>query len=255
VLATYVVSSGRGRTGDTRLRFSAGKGIKAPSLVETYSPNPFFEGNPDLEPERSWSVDAGVEQRLLRDRLRVDAVYFETRNRDQISTATTDLVTFFSRYFNLGSTQARGVELTIDAAPASRVHARGGYSLVASEILEAAVPDGTIPPFSPFVAGRWALRRPRHSGFVEAAVTEGRLSLSLLGTFVGRRTDSDFGSFTPALTELPGYAVWRIGARYALPRYVDVTFDVDNLTNADYMEPMGYLTLDRTFRVGARVRF
>ena len=253
VLATAIVADRNGTIGDTRIRFSAGKGVKEPTMLESFSPSPFFEGNPDLLPERSRSIDIGVEQHLANDRVRVDAVYFDTRNRNQISTVTTDPVNFFARYYNVGNTRARGLELTVDTAPTSRLRLRGGYSFVASEILESdPIPGGTPPQFTP---GRWAFRRPRHLGNVEGMWTNGRLSASLLGTFVGRRTDSDFGTFTPPILELPAYAIWRAGVRYALPRYVDLTLDIDNLTNTDYMEPLGYLTLERTVRVGARVRF
>ena len=170
LLATAIVATASGFIGDTRVRFSAGKGVKEPTMLESFSPSPFFEGNPDLLPERSRSIDIGVEQHLADNHVRVDAVYFDTRNRNQISTVTTDPANFFARYYNVGNTLARGLELTVDSAPTSALRLRGGYSFVASEILESdPIPGGTPPQFTP---GRWAFRRPRHMGNVEAHVDQ-----------------------------------------------------------------------------------
>src|SRR6266852_5614320 len=49
----YALRDGRDFWGATRLRFSYGQGIKEPSLVQSFSANPFFLGNPNLRPERS----------------------------------------------------------------------------------------------------------------------------------------------------------------------------------------------------------
>jgi len=39
-------------------------GIKEPTLIESFSRSPYFMGNPDLQPEKARSFDAGVEQSL-----------------------------------------------------------------------------------------------------------------------------------------------------------------------------------------------
>jgi outer membrane cobalamin receptor len=43
-----------------------------PTILQSFSPSPSFLGNPDLEPERATTVDAGIEQRLLAQRLKSD---------------------------------------------------------------------------------------------------------------------------------------------------------------------------------------
>ena len=50
--------------------------------LQSFSPSPFFRGNPDLLPERSRTVEAGIEQRLCRDRARVEATWFDNRYRE-----------------------------------------------------------------------------------------------------------------------------------------------------------------------------
>ena len=66
-------------------RASAGRGIKEPLFIQSYSPSPSFLGNPDLKPERSRGFDAGVEQRFARDRAVVEAIYFSNHFDDLIS--------------------------------------------------------------------------------------------------------------------------------------------------------------------------
>ena len=62
----YVAHQSSGTVGDTRLKASAGLGIKEPTMLQSFSPSPFFKGNPDLQPERSRTVEAGIEQRFAR---------------------------------------------------------------------------------------------------------------------------------------------------------------------------------------------
>src|SRR5262249_23067085 len=73
------------RRGPTRLRVNYGEGIKAPTMIEAFSPNQFFLGNPALKPERSRNFDIGIEQFFLQDHFRVEGIYFRNRFRDQIA--------------------------------------------------------------------------------------------------------------------------------------------------------------------------
>lgn len=49
-------------TGDTRLKASVGRGFRAPTVNELYWRDAYTIGNPDLEPEESFSYDAGIQQ-------------------------------------------------------------------------------------------------------------------------------------------------------------------------------------------------
>ena len=100
-----------------------------------------------------------------------------------------------SEYFNIGLTSARGAELGLDVAPVPSLRIGGGYTFTDSEILESTSAFSEV-----FAVGQWAFRRPRHSGFVEAAWVKGPLSLDLRGTAIGRFVDSDFSSLSPALS-------------------------------------------------------
>jgi hypothetical protein len=132
--------------GGTRLRAAAGLGIKEPTILQSFSPSPspFFRGNPVLDPERSRTCEAGIEQCLARDRARLEATWFDNRYRKLISLRTTDPSTFAAQYFNIGLTRARGAELIADGAPARPWRLRAGYTFLASEILQSTAPDNVV---------------------------------------------------------------------------------------------------------------
>jgi vitamin B12 transporter len=245
-----VLREGQQPLGATRVHVSGGAGIKEPTLLQSFSPSPFFRGNPDLEPERSRSVEAGVDQRFAGDRVRVQATWFDNRFRNLISTRTTNPQTFEAQYFNIGLTRARGLELSGEAAPLAFLRVRAGYTLLDSKILESTSPSSAV-----LRAGQPLFRRPRHSGFVDASWSQGRVSANLSGVFTGQFVDSDFSSFTPPLLVNPGYTTWDARIAYKATRLLTALVSIDNVADADYMEPLGYQALGRAVRAGLRVGF
>lgn len=88
------------------LRANYGEGFRAPTPAEFADP---FVGNPDLGPETSQSLDAGVEQEIL-PWLRAEAGWFRLRTRDLIAwDATTFVLENFSR------TETEGYEAGVRA--------------------------------------------------------------------------------------------------------------------------------------------
>jgi vitamin B12 transporter len=250
VVVVHHASARGAALGDTRLRAAAGLGIKEPTILQSFSPSPFFRGNPDLLPEKSRSVEAGIEQRLAGDRLRVELTWFDNRYRNLISTRTTNPATFEAAFFNIGLTEARGAEFAADAAPIAGLHLRGGYTFLDSEIID------STSPFSPVLqVGQPLFRRPRNSGFVGVNWNHGRLGADLSGLFIGAYVDSDFSSLSPPILEHERYTTWDARLSYALIRQAVLLLSIDNLANADYMEPLGYPTLGRAVRAGIRVGF
>lgn len=88
----------------TRFHSSIGTGFRAPSLFELNDP---FSGNPTLQPETSFSFDAGVEQTFLGGRLVTDLTFFLLDIDNLIiNNASTGFV-----YQQVpGTTEQRGVE-------------------------------------------------------------------------------------------------------------------------------------------------
>ncbi len=232
----------------TKLKANVGHGVKEPTIIQSFSPSPSFLGNPDLEPERATTFDAGIEQRLLQQRLKLDAVWFDGRFTNIISTKTTSFSPFQAQYFNIGLTKAGGAELSAEAAPVRALRVRGGYTLTVSRITRSTSPTSAV-----FAVGAWAFRRPRHSGFVEAIWTREKASADLRGTFVGRRVDSDFSSLVPPIVENSGYVTWDAGASYRVSPLVTLYMRAENIANRDYMDTLGYPAWRRSARAGVRL--
>jgi len=250
VFVAHDANRTRGAFGDTRVRASGGLGIKEPTVLQSFSPSPFFRGNPDLLPERSRSVEAGVEQRFAADRARVELTWFDNRYRNLISTRTTNPATFEAQYFNIGLTEARGAELAADVAPAAGLHLRAGYTFLDSNIVDSTSPSSTV-----LQPGKWLFRRPRHSGSAGIAWSRGRIGADLTGVFIGRFVDSDFSSLQPPILEHDSYTTWDARVSIAIVPRTVFLLSIDNLTDTDYMEPLGYPALRRAIRAGVRVGF
>jgi vitamin B12 transporter len=245
-----VLNPGAGAIGETRVHAAAGLGIKEPTILQSFSPNPGFRGNPNLEPERSRTVEAGIEQRFAGDHARLEATWFDNEYKNLITTVTTNPVTFASQYFNIGLTRARGAEVGTDIVPIRTLKFRGGYTFLDSEVV-----NSTSPTSAVLKAGQYLFRRPRHSGFFGATWSSGPLLVDLSAVALGSFVDSDFSSLVPPMLVNPGFTVWDLRASYRLTRQVSALLAIDNLGNNDYMEPLGYQALGRAIRGGLRVQF
>ncbi|MGH9346849.1 MAG: TonB-dependent receptor plug domain-containing protein, partial [Vicinamibacterales bacterium] len=239
-----------GPAGDTRIKASAGAGVKEPTIIQSFSPSPSFLGNPDLEPERARTLDVGIEQRLFRGRAKVELTGFYGRFENIISTRTLGFNPFRAQYFNIGLTHARGTELSVEVAPVEGLNVRAGHTFLDSEVTRSTSPGSEV-----FAEGQWLFRRPRHAGFVDAAWSRGPVSLHVHGLLAGGRVDSDFSALVPAMLSNDGYATWDVGGRYRITRRVTAVVQVENAGDAEYMEPLGYPAWRRSARAGVRVGF
>ena len=250
VSAALFLRDGSGPVGATKLKANAGRGVKEPTLRQSFSLSPFDLGNPALEAERSRAFDAGIEQRFLGDRVKVEAVWFDNRFERQISTRTISFSPYQAQYFNVGRTRARGTELTVEAMPLAGLRVWASHTFTDSKIVDASSEFSEI-----LASGNWALRRPRHVGQIQAAWDHGRFSIDAAGTYIGRRSDSDFSALEPALTSAGGYWLWRGQTLARVTTSVTGYVRVENLFDVDYMEPLGYPAWRRTAHAGLRFRF
>jgi outer membrane cobalamin receptor len=254
----------QGSFGLTKLRASYGEGIKAPTLVEAFSPDTFFLGNPALRPERSRSYDLGIEQLFWRERVRAELTWFENRFRDQIAFVG-DPATFggpittpdgrLTNFVNFDRAYGRGVEFSLKVRPARRWELGGHYTYLDSKVTSAApVIDFATLELAPNPeVGQPLLRRPRHSGAFNVSYGGERFDLHLDGYFVGRRRDLHPLTFSRlayndpyARVDLSG--AWRFNSRVA------AFARIENLLNRDYQEVLGYPAYRLNFSAGLRFR-
>jgi vitamin B12 transporter len=250
ISASFLLRTGTGTLGATRIKGNGGTGIKEPTMRQSFSLSPFELGNPDLKAEESRTWDFGFEQRLFDDRAKVEVVWFDNTFTNQINTRTVSFSPYTAQYFNVGKTEARGLELVADIAPVDGVRLSANHTIVNSEIIEASSEFSEA-----LAAGQWALRRPRHSGQAQLFVDRGRLSVDLGAAWIGRRNDSDFSSLVPAITSGGDYTLWRGQVAWRVVSQATAFVRVENLTDVDYMEPLGYSAWRRTVHAGLRLKF
>jgi outer membrane cobalamin receptor len=236
VAASYLLIRGGDVFSGTRLRGGFSEGIKEPNFYETFGQAIFgVVGNPNLKPEQNNAFEAGVQQSFLSGKYSFDAVYFNNQFHDRIDTNAT-----FTQYVNIDKSMAQGAELTVQARPTARLQVRGAYVYDSTQNLTGSE------------AGSPLLHRPKHSGNALVSYTRPKYGITLAGTFIGRRADSDFGVLPVPLTAVAGYARLDAGGWYAIKRYVTAYANVENLLNQHYEDALGYPGLRANFRAGLR---
>jgi outer membrane cobalamin receptor len=250
IAASWVVVPMRGPRGtSTRLKVNAGTGIRPPDAFEIA-----FTDNPGLRPERSRSVDAGVEQLLAGGRVALDAVWFANRYDDLI-VAVGRSFEDSSRYRtdNVSNARARGLELSASARWSTGVALRGGSTWLDTAIL-AVDGSGVAPP--PFAVGDPLIRRPRRQGFADLTFVGSRVDAFVRLTARGETLDVDptLGAFGGTL-KAPGYLVGDAGVTVRpFGRAAHAVFlRVTNVGDRQYEEALGFPALGRSVIVGLRL--
>lgn len=237
-----------GESSWTRLRGNAGTGIRAPGAFEIA-----FTDNPALQPERSVSLDAGIESGWLGGRLVADAVYFRNTYDDLIVTVGR-VFADASRYRsdNISNARAEGVEVSVSVRPAAVLTLRGGYVAQRTRILANDGGAGQAPV--PFAIGDRLLRRPAHAGFVDVVTASGRVSgfLRVDGRGNARDIDPSFGA-SAGIFDAPGFATADAGVSLRVLRHADLIVRVTNLLDRAYEEILGFPAPGRSAIVGVRL--
>jgi outer membrane cobalamin receptor len=249
--ASYLARKGNSSWGDTRLRAFYGQGIVEPRLDQSFGNDPCFPGNPNLKPERSRTANAGVEQLLDSNHLRISADYFYTDLYDVISFAflpPTMACTFGTgTFFNTDRAIARGTHAVAEYKINRHLLLSGNYTYDNSRVLQA--PNAFDPSQQP---GNHLFHRPVNSGNIAMNLAVGRFNGNLAGYFTGIRTDSDFMGL--GLTHAPGYAWFNLACSYQMVSRASLFIRVNNLFDKQYQTVLGYPALGREVLGGLRLR-
>ena len=244
-----------GRPG-TRVRASIGTAIKEPTFFENFATG-FATGNPELDPERSLSWEAGLEH-ALGGGLTVQATYFDQSLEDLIQYTPTPPSPGDPNFHNVAEASARGVELGAELRLGA-LEGGAAYTWLDTRVENPGFDSG---PDAAFVDGETLLRRPTHTLALRTGATfggRGRVHTRL--SFVGARADRSFDPVTFAATrrELASYVLWSLGGEWEVLRAgarrpsVTLTARGENLLGESYEEVWGFRAPGRQVYVGARV--
>jgi vitamin B12 transporter len=263
---SVILRYGTGAIGDTLLRAFYGQGIKEPRFDQTLGDNFGDFGNPALKPESSKNWSAGLEQKLMRDRVRLTAEYFYSSYYNIVSfafcspdatnpTGNSCGVTIpgalpfgFGFYFNTDRALARGVNVAAETPFSRWLNLAGNYTYDDTRVLQA--PNAFDPSELP---RNHLFRRPVNSGSLTLNGNFRRFGVTVGGYFTGVRTDSDFLGL--GLNHDPGYARFDIAAHYNFGRGISLYARAQNLFDKQYQDSLGYPALGRDYRVGMKYKF
>lgn len=241
----------------TKFRAHAGNAYRAPALFERAgvsfgSRSYTVFGDPRLAPERSVSVDAGVDQTLFGGRARLSTTWFRTRLTSVIAFESLDRMTDpfgrVSGYRAADGRTARGVELSARVQPTATFQASFGYTFVDADA-PAGSRDG-LPRAAATAAHQvsaWVTQRIRrvHLSFEVEAAGDHYVTLFDPLTF-GSRAYQFEGLVKADLTASVPFS--RARAR------VRVFGTLDNMFDRSYFV-QGFRTPGRTARGGLAVMF
>jgi vitamin B12 transporter len=286
-VASYLRQPSTAGLGETKLTFNAGTGIKAPSVFqEQNSLLTILEGTPEagtvdpVGPERSRTIDVGVEQGFWSGRARARVSYFHNTFDDLLeglgvaalirAGVPPDAAAAAGfAYVNAGSFRAQGVETSIELAAGSHVRVIGSYTYLDAKVIEAfgasvsfnpLFPDTPIGAFQALVGER-PFRRPTNSGSFMVVYDREKTHVALSGYLAGRRDDStflsdpDFGNtmLLPNQDLADSYQKFDLSGSYQVHRRLRGYLSIENLFDQRYQPAFGFPALPLTARVGFRL--
>jgi vitamin B12 transporter len=222
----------------TRLHGSAGSGFRAPTFNDLFFPG---FSNPDIKPEKSFSWDVGVDQKLWRDRLHLGLTYFHTKFTDLIVCCVPLAGPPFAATANIGRARSQGIEFVSDLAILDNLVAAVNYTYTDTENL---------------LTGRPLPREPRHRwNIILTWEPLPRLSLFTEVHVVSSQFEPLGEVYNSGHTRVDLGGTFRIINRYAFLQGLDLTARIQNLLNERYAEVRGFPALGLQALVGLRALF
>jgi vitamin B12 transporter len=237
-----------------RVHGAMGTAFKEPTFFETFAKG-FTRGNPDLQPERARSWEAGAEYALAGGTVTLTGAWFDQRFRNLIQYTAAPPTPQAPNYFNVGHARASGAELGAHGEMSS-VSLRASYTLTRTRVLDEGF--GTDVAFQ---QAQRLLRRPTHQAHSSLAVAVTPTVRALLDVrHVGERDDLDFtdpARWAGSRVVLPGYTLVDVGSSYTVPMRrgsrAELTLRIRNLFDQQYQEIYNFATPGRVLQLGVRV--
>jgi vitamin B12 transporter len=224
----------------TKLFFNYSTGFKAPTLYDLYGK---YGSNETLKPEKSTSIEAGVQTTLAENKIELRVVAFDRKIKDAI--------VYGPSFININQDRQhdKGFEIEPTFFINKDLTVRTSYAFVDGDV--------TTPNGAKDTTYFNLIRRPKHSFSINIACQASKnLFVSAnLKTF-SKRTDLFFDpvTFEQSTVELNAYALLDVYAEYKLADgKLKVFADAKNITDSKYTEVYGFNTLG--FNINAGISF
>lgn len=245
-IATFKLGASYHLGENTRLRGGVGRGFKAPTFTDRFGfTADTFQGNPDLKPEVSESIELGLDHTAHDGRVKLGVTLFKARLQDEINGFFFDTDTFMFTAINKdGESRRQGVEMTLDAQLSAHLTLSSNYTWTDAE-----EPDD--------MGGyRQEIRRPEHVGAISLTWTsDGGASIGLNASLVGEATDLDFAPWPARVVTLREYGLIGLTAEAPINDNVEIYGRIQKPTNTSYEDVYGFATPDIDFALGMRLSF
>ena len=212
----------------TRVRLGWGNAFKIPSLFALADP---LVGNPTLRPEIVESWELGLDLQALNSAMRWQITAFRQQFEDLIDF---DFDAFST--VNRSRVNANGIEIGGQYQPTERLSLSAHGTYIDIDVLDSAVILRQRPDWRGGVGLLWTISESltSHAGW----------------QYVGERFDS---SIPTGQRRLPSYSRLDMALTWKLGEMIRLNFAVDNITDADYEEAVGFTAVGRRLRVAAQI--
>jgi vitamin B12 transporter len=252
---------------NTKLRAHIGNAFRAPSLYERFGAGfstDFFTGDivftpygdPRLSPDRYNSFDAGVDQYLFSNRLRVSATWFYTRvvqvtafDFSGFVNPATDPYGRTAGYINGSGGISRGAEVGVELRPVRSLSVSGSYTYTNANLDRDLTVPGVYQVF----------QSPRHIATLVATKQWGsRFDSTVQVVRYSSILQSLFAGFESRAFEFPGFTKTDLVLNYRFwqddRKVARIYGKADNLFDRTYF-PTGYINPGATGIVGIGYSF
>lgn len=233
----------------TKLRAAYGTGIKNPTFTERFGYYNDFVGNPDLKPEQSSGWEAGIDQQLLEDRLRLSLTWFEEELEDEINGFVYDPASGgFTAANDNGSSRREGLEFNGSWLLRDNLNLSFAYTW-----LDATEEDSFSGSDSD------EIRRPEHvaNANINWSLLSGTANLNVNIDYNGQQDDFFFPPVPPyqERVQLDDFILLSLAGSYQLTAGLQLYARVENALDEDYEEVYGYAAPRRSVIAGLRYKF
>lgn len=203
---------------NNRIRASWGQGFRAPNFNELYYPGFFglYEGNPNLEPEQSESIELGYAVNFSTS-IRLELSAYDNKIKDLISFSGVN-----NQAININQAQIKGIEANLNGYNEHWLwRVQGTWDNAINE-----------------ETNQQLLRRPKLKGFSSLIY---QFSQGTLGAEL-----SAFSNRPDIATTLPGYSIVNLLASWDITQTWQAQARLENLFDREYQELDGYNTPGRS---------